>query len=99
MRMKQEKRTDKEISETLIGSGRVKYTTKSIGGRWKRLRAVMSKARDEALDLGLVSWLAEEVNTDGFAKIITRLLTFDRITRSFKRSTLPTGSYSSKSRQ
>ena len=62
VRMKQERRTDKEIAEALIASGGTKYNYKSIGSRWRRLRHVLAEARDRELDLGTIRWSMEDVS-------------------------------------
>ena len=60
--MKRERRTDKEIAETLVEAGGTKYNYKTIGSRWKRLRVALAAARDRELDLGIVEWSAQDVS-------------------------------------
>ena len=62
--MKTEKRTDREIAQTLQDAGRVKYNYKTIGSRWKRLRMAMAKAKDQELNQQIAVWRVEEVLTN-----------------------------------
>ncbi|MCJ1282577.1 hypothetical protein MMC26_001902 [Xylographa opegraphella] len=60
VRMKTEKRTDREIAQTLQDAGRVNYNYKTIGSRWKRLRTAMAKAKDRELNEQAAVWRVEE---------------------------------------
>lgn len=59
--MKLQGRTDKEIAQALIDSGRVKYNMKTVGSRWKRIRIVLAKQRDADLEKKIAKWSEEEV--------------------------------------
>ena len=61
VRMKTEKRTDREIAQTLQDAGRVSYNYKTIGSRWKRLRTAMARAKDQELNQQINVWRVEEV--------------------------------------
>ena len=63
VRMKQEKRTDREIAQALKNAGRVDYHIKTIGSRWKRLRIALAAAKDKELDAGYEDWHAIDVST------------------------------------
>ncbi|MCJ1476037.1 hypothetical protein MMC13_004702 [Lambiella insularis] len=60
VRMKKEKRTDREIAQTLADAGRVKYNYKTIGSRWKRLRTVLANKLDDELDRNEAHWGAAD---------------------------------------
>ncbi|MCJ1396924.1 hypothetical protein MMC11_000116 [Xylographa trunciseda] len=60
VRMKTEKRTDREIAQTLQDAGRANYNYKTIGSRWKRLRIAIAKAKDQELNQQIAVWRIEE---------------------------------------
>ena len=62
VRMKQDRRTDRDIAQALKNAGRVDYNVKTIGSRWKRLRLALAEARDKELDAGYEDWHAIEVS-------------------------------------
>ena len=62
VRMKQEKRTDRDIAQALKNAGRVDYHVKTIGSRWKRLRIALAAAKDKELDAGYEDWHSIEVS-------------------------------------
>lgn len=62
IRMKRERRSDRDIADHLRAQGNVNYVTKTIGTRWARLRAKIATHRDKQLDDGEVNWTSKEVN-------------------------------------
>lgn len=72
--MKQDKRTDREIAQTLADAGRVKYSVKTISSRYKRLRMVVAKQRDDMLDRKEAHWSAAEVCTEQCRFFARRLI-------------------------
>jgi hypothetical protein len=86
--MKLQGRPDKEISDTLIKMGRVKYNMKTIGSRWKRLRIALAKALDEELDKKTAKWSTEEVCSVELSGD-EHLLILERIHSCYKLSILP----------
>ncbi|MCJ1392679.1 hypothetical protein MMC18_005550 [Xylographa bjoerkii] len=60
VKMKTDKRTDREIALALQDAGRVKYNYKTIGSRWKRLRLAIAKDQDQKLEQQTAVWRVEE---------------------------------------
>ena len=56
VRMKEARFLEKDIAEALINQGRVAYNPKTIGTRWRRLKAVLQKRQDDMLDADLTDW-------------------------------------------
>ena len=87
VRMKQERRTDKEIADALVEAGGTKYSYKTIGTRWRRLRTVLATARDRKLDQGIIEWSTDDVS---HLNMFQKLLTLDRTPHYLELSKLPT---------
>ena len=60
--MKQEGSTDRQICNYLRESGRVDYSQKTIGTRWKRIRVALANAKDAELDRGVPCWTVKDVS-------------------------------------
>ncbi|KAL9108330.1 MAG: hypothetical protein Q9227_006929 [Pyrenula ochraceoflavens] len=56
VRMKQAKYSEKAIAERLKAEGRISYQTKSISGRYQRIRKALQQKQDENLDADMTDW-------------------------------------------
>ena len=56
VRMKEARFLEKDIAQALINQGRIAYNPKTIGTRWRRLKAALQKRQDDLLDADLTDW-------------------------------------------
>ncbi|KEF60887.1 uncharacterized protein A1O9_02451 [Exophiala aquamarina CBS 119918] len=56
VRMKEARYLEKDIAQALIDQGRTAYNPKTIGTRWRRLKAALQKRQDALLDADLTDW-------------------------------------------
>lgn len=66
IRMKRERRSDKEIADHLRTECNCHYVPKTIGTRWARLRAKIAVLKDKQLETGEVNWTTKEVSSFTF---------------------------------
>ncbi len=63
VRMKEARYLEKDIAQALINQGRTAYNPKTIGTRWRRLKAALQRRQDEMLDADLTDWHEGDVCT------------------------------------
>ncbi|KAJ9610494.1 hypothetical protein H2200_005271 [Cladophialophora chaetospira] len=56
VRMKEARYLEKDIAQALINQGRTAYNPKTIGTRWRRIKAALQKRQDDLLDADLTDW-------------------------------------------
>ena len=56
VRMKEARFLEKDIAQALIDQGRTAYNPKTIGTRWRRIKAGLQKRQDDLLDADLTDW-------------------------------------------
>ncbi|KIY03414.1 uncharacterized protein Z520_00105 [Fonsecaea multimorphosa CBS 102226] len=56
VRMKEARFLEKDIAQALIDQGRTAYNPKTIGTRWRRIKAALQKRQDNLLDADLTDW-------------------------------------------
>ncbi|KIW83715.1 hypothetical protein Z517_02961 [Fonsecaea pedrosoi CBS 271.37] len=56
VRMKEARFLEKDIAQALIDQGRTAYNPKTIGTRWRRIKAALQKRQDDLLDADLTDW-------------------------------------------
>ena len=56
VRMKEARFLEKDIAQALINQGRTAYNPKTIGTRWRRIKAALQKRQDDLLDADLTDW-------------------------------------------
>lgn len=56
VRMKEARYLEKDIAQALISQGRTAYNPKTIGTRWRRIKAALQKRQDDLLDADLTDW-------------------------------------------
>ncbi|EXJ56928.1 hypothetical protein A1O7_07272 [Cladophialophora yegresii CBS 114405] len=56
VRMKEARYLEKDIAKALVDQGRTAYNPKTIGTRWRRLKAALQKRQDDLLDADLTDW-------------------------------------------
>ncbi|CAK4034648.1 Hypothetical predicted protein [Lecanosticta acicola] len=76
--LKQQDHTDVFVAETFQKEGRMRYSAKTVGSRWQRLRKMMIDAEDEELDDELSDW---HVGEDDKLKEV-----FDSLEQKYKES-------------
>jgi hypothetical protein len=54
--MKEARYLEKDIAQALINQGRTAYNPKTIGTRWRRIKAALQKRNDDLLDADLTDW-------------------------------------------
>jgi hypothetical protein len=54
--MKNARYLEKDIAQALINQGRTAYNPKTIGTRWRRIKAALQKRNDDLLDADLTDW-------------------------------------------
>lgn len=78
--MKEARYLEKDIAQALIDQGRTAYNPKTIGTRWRRLKAALQKRQDDLLDADLTDWHEGDVRTH-FA--LRRVKSTDRARMTF----------------
>ncbi|OCT49106.1 hypothetical protein CLCR_04939 [Cladophialophora carrionii] len=56
VRMKEARYLEKDIAKALVDQGRTAYNPKTIGTRWRRIKAALQKRQDDLLDADLTDW-------------------------------------------
>ncbi|KAK5464856.1 hypothetical protein LTS15_001419 [Exophiala xenobiotica] len=56
VRMKEARFLERDIAQALIDQGRIAYNPKTIGTRWRRIKAKLQKRQDDLLDADLTDW-------------------------------------------
>ncbi|OAP63392.1 hypothetical protein AYL99_02619 [Fonsecaea erecta] len=56
VRMKEARFLERDIAQALIDQGRTAYNPKTIGTRWRRIKAALQKRQDDLLDADLTDW-------------------------------------------
>ncbi|KIW09794.1 hypothetical protein PV08_11894 [Exophiala spinifera] len=56
VRMKEARFLEKDIAQALVDQGRIAYNPKTIGTRWRRIKAKLQKRQDDLLDADLTDW-------------------------------------------
>lgn len=56
VRMKNARYLERDIAQRLADEGRIKYSEKTIGTRWTRIKRKLQERHDELLDQDLTDW-------------------------------------------
>ncbi|KAK6379380.1 hypothetical protein LTS17_006298 [Exophiala oligosperma] len=56
VRMKEARFLERDIAQALVDQGRIAYNPKTIGTRWRRIKAKLQKRQDDLLDADLTDW-------------------------------------------
>lgn len=59
--MKEARFLEKDIAKALVDRGYTAYNPKTIGTRWRRLKAALQRRQDEMLDADLSDWHDDDV--------------------------------------